>query len=113
VEVIVTIIAAGILGAFFIQFMGTAMSRSALAVENVRVEASAEALMEQIVADYVAEINKSNPSSALATIKAKSYGSGVTMEYINFNASGERRLPVRAGRLKSRCRPPETTSSPF
>jgi prepilin-type N-terminal cleavage/methylation domain-containing protein len=88
VEVIVTIIAAGILGAFFIQFMGTAMSRSALAVENVRVEAAAEALMEQIVADYVAEINKSNPSSALATIKAKSYGSGVTMEYINFNASG-------------------------
>jgi hypothetical protein len=76
------------MGAIFIQFMGTAMSRSAEAVGNVRDEAAAEALMEQIVADYVAEINKSNPASALATIKAKSYGPGVMMAYINFNASG-------------------------
>jgi prepilin-type N-terminal cleavage/methylation domain-containing protein len=88
VEVIVTILAAAIMGAFFIQFMGTAMSKSTEAVENVRDEAAAETLMEQIVADYVAEINKNDPSSALDTIKAKNYGSLVDMKYINFNSSG-------------------------
>lgn len=88
VEVIVTILMAAIMGAFFIQFMGTAMSRSTRAVENVHDEAAAEALMEQIVADYVAEINKDDPSLALGTIKSKSYGAGVAMEYITFNSSG-------------------------
>jgi len=88
VEVIVTILAAAIMGAFFIQFMGTAMSKSTQAIINVRDEAAAEALMEEIVADYVAEINKADPSSALQTIKGKNYGTGVTMKYIKFNSSG-------------------------
>ena len=88
VEVIVTIMMAAIMGAFFIQYMGTAMSRSVVAIENVRDEADAEKLMEQIVADYVAEINKNDPTEALNTIKGKNYGPSVTMTYINFNSSG-------------------------
>lgn len=91
IEVIVTILMAAIMGAFFIQFMGTAMSKSTRAVENVREEATAEAIMEQIVADYVAEINKDNPTIALGTIRSRSYGTSqtsVNMGYVTFNLSG-------------------------
>jgi len=74
------------MGAFFIQFMGTAMSKSIQALENVRDEAAAEAIMEQIVADYVFEINKSDPLSALGAMIAKNlsntYGPGVTMNIL-------------------------------
>jgi hypothetical protein len=89
--VIVTILMAAIMGAFFIQFMGTAMSKSTRAVENVREEAAAESIMEQIVADYVAEINKDDPRPALETIRGRSYGNDlvtVGMGYITFNLSG-------------------------
>jgi len=88
VEVIVTIIAAGILGAIFINFMGTAMSKSTQALDNVRNEADAETLMEQIVSDYVLEINKDDPSEALRTINLKDYGPRVSKVYITFDASG-------------------------
>jgi prepilin-type N-terminal cleavage/methylation domain-containing protein len=100
VEVIVTIMMAAIMGAFFIQFMGTAMSRSALAIENVRDEAGAERLMEQIVADYVAEINKTDPAAALATMKAKSYGSAVSMQYVTYNSSGVEQTATLSRTLK-------------
>jgi prepilin-type N-terminal cleavage/methylation domain-containing protein len=88
IEVIVTIIAAAIVGVIFINYMGTAMSKSALIVNYVDSEASAEAKLEEIIADYVAEINKSSPTAALATLKGKSYGPLVTMQYIRFNISG-------------------------
>jgi prepilin-type N-terminal cleavage/methylation domain-containing protein len=88
VEVIVTIIATAILGAIFINFMGTAMSKSVLSLDYADSEARAEATLEEIIADYVAEINKSNPAAALATIKGKSYGPLVTMDYIQFNITG-------------------------
>lgn len=92
VEVIVTIIAAGILGAIFVNFMGTALSSSWNAVETTRDEANAEALLEKIVAEYVAAIN-STPSTALVNIAA-TYGGqtidgvSITTEYITFNTSG-------------------------
>jgi prepilin-type N-terminal cleavage/methylation domain-containing protein len=88
IEVIVTILMAAIMSAFFIQFMGTAMSGSTRAIENVRDEAGAERLMEQIVADFVVEINKDDPTSALEIMKGKPYGTDVTMTYISFNSSG-------------------------
>jgi len=88
VEVIVTILMAAIMGAFFIQFMGTAMSRSTRAIEYVRDEASAEAVMEEIVAEYVAEVNKSDPMNALNRVYTKSHGTRVTKDYVQFNPSG-------------------------
>ena len=88
IEVIVTILMAAIMGAFFIQFMGTAMSRSTRSVEYVQDEASAEAILEQIVADYVAEINKADPTLALEAIYTRDYGTRVTKDYIRFNAGG-------------------------
>ena len=57
IEIIATIMMAGILGAIFIQFMGTALMRSGDAVNIVRDEASIEGLMEEIISDYLKEIN--------------------------------------------------------
>jgi prepilin-type N-terminal cleavage/methylation domain-containing protein len=75
-EVIVTIVAAGILGVIFMNFMGTAMSRSVRSVLNVEAEANAQALMELIVSDYAVEINKADPSGALETIRTRSFPVG-------------------------------------
>jgi len=94
VEVIVTILAAAIMGVIFIQFMGTAMSRSTEALENVRDETNAEALMEQIVADYVLEINKADPTLALKAIEDRNYGPNVAKAYINFDAGGVEQVLV-------------------
>jgi prepilin-type N-terminal cleavage/methylation domain-containing protein len=93
VEVIVTIMAAGILGAIFIQFMGTALNSSWNAVEIVRDESNGEALMEQIIAEYVALINNNNPELALSTIDNYDgqtiNGISITARYIIFNTSGD------------------------
>jgi prepilin-type N-terminal cleavage/methylation domain-containing protein len=91
VEIIATIIAAGILGVVFVNFMGTALTSSYNAVEIARDEAGAEGTMEAIIADYVAAIN-SNPASALANIRNKinnkDYGDNVTWTYIEFDGGG-------------------------
>ena len=94
VEVIVTIIAAGILGAIFINFMGTALQSSWNAVEITRDEAETEKLMEQIIGEYVAGINKTDdPNPTLDNIVANYNGQtfngvSVTTEYITFDSSG-------------------------
>jgi prepilin-type N-terminal cleavage/methylation domain-containing protein len=87
VEIIITIIVAGILGAFFIHFLGTALDQSSQSIDFVQGEAAAEATMTQIIADFVAETNE-NPDTALATIAGRSYGSGVSMAYIEYVISG-------------------------
>jgi prepilin-type N-terminal cleavage/methylation domain-containing protein len=97
IEVIATIVVMGILAAFFIHFMGTALNDSWKAVEVVEGEAKAEGLMEKIIADYVERINDNNPDAALAEIKGLEsdyesdvdYGMPVTMEYIVFDAGGD------------------------
>ena len=90
-EIIVTLVAAGILGAIFINFMGTALDASWNAVEIVRDESGGEGSIEEIVADYVESIN-SDPAGALAFIRNKisngDYGTNVTSSYIEFDASG-------------------------
>ena len=92
VEIIVTLVAAGILGAIFIHFMGTALDASWNAVEIVRDEAGGEGVMEEIVADYVAEMN-TDPDNALGTLVTNNtngnYGTNVTMQYIIFDAIGD------------------------
>jgi prepilin-type N-terminal cleavage/methylation domain-containing protein len=91
VELIITIIVAGILGAFFIHFMGTALSRSSEAVSIVQDECRAEDVMEEIIADYVQAVN-SDPATALSSLVTKNtnrdYGTGVAMQYIAFDTSG-------------------------
>ena len=95
VEIIVTLVAAGILGAIFIQFMGTALDSSWNSVEIVRDEAGAEALMEQLIAYYVADLNSEDDTTnknALANIDAYDgntiEGITITTQYIQFDVSG-------------------------
>jgi prepilin-type N-terminal cleavage/methylation domain-containing protein len=92
VEVIATIVAAGILGAIFIQLMGTALNSSWNAVEIVRDEANTEKVMEQIIADYVAHINN-DPAAALNAMVTNYNGQTIdgvhiTAQYIVFDGSG-------------------------
>jgi len=95
IEVIATIVVMGILAAFFIHFMGTALNDSWRSVELVADEAKAEGLMEKIIADYVERIN-AIPNTALAVILSREssyendgdYGMPVSMQYIVFDASG-------------------------
>ena len=103
VEIIVTLVAAGILGAIFIHFMGTALNASWNAVEIVRDEAGGEGVMEEIIADYVAEMN-SDPDNALGTLVTNNtngnYGPNVTMAYTEFNAAGTEIPPTSNDNLK-------------
>lgn len=99
VEIIVTLVAAGILGAIFIQFMGTALDASWNSVEIVRDESNGEGLMERIIADYVAYINNDSddPDSALINIVNDYNGKtieGITIatEYIYFDSSGNEQI---------------------
>jgi prepilin-type N-terminal cleavage/methylation domain-containing protein len=95
IEIIATVIVMGILAAFFINFMGTALTDSWRSVELVADEARAEGLMEMIIADCVDKINE-NPSTALSDIEEDEsnyesdgdYGMPVTMQYIVFDANG-------------------------
>ena len=95
IEVIATVVVMGILAAFFINFMGTALTDSWRSVELVADEARAEGLMEMIIADYVDEIND-NPNTALGDIQDSEsdyesdvdYGLPVTMQFIVFDANG-------------------------
>jgi prepilin-type N-terminal cleavage/methylation domain-containing protein len=95
VEIIVTLVAAGILGVIFTQFMGTALDASWNAVEIVRDEAGGEGVMERIIADYVAYINNDSddPDSALIDIVTDYHGKTIegitiTTDYIYFDGSG-------------------------
>ena len=96
IEIIATVVVMGILAAFFMNFMGTALTDSWRSVELVVDEAKAEGLMEKIIADYVERINDTDPDAALAAIKSlessyendPDYGMPVTMQYIIFDASG-------------------------
>jgi len=92
-EVIVTIVAAAIVGVIFIQFMGTAMSQSIRPLEFVRGEATAERLLERVTADYVYEVNR-DPAGALVTLKGlidpptRKYGEAVAAAWVAFDAGG-------------------------
>ena len=101
IEVIATIIVVGILAAFFIHFMGTALSDSYKSVELVAGEAEGEGTLEQIIADYVKEINF-NPDDALASIVTNNaggaYGSNVSMVYIGFDVNGNE-IPAPSGTI--------------
>ena len=92
VEVIATILVTAILGAIFINFMGTALSKSTQALDVVQGEAAAEAVLERIVADYVLKMNQ-NFTTALGLVEKDInvnhvYGLNVTAVYITFNAGG-------------------------
>ena len=95
IEIIATVIVMGILAAFLMNFMGTALTDSWRSLELVADEARAEGLMEIIISDYVELIND-DPDNALATILSDEsdyesfpdYGMPVTMQFIVFDTNG-------------------------
>ena len=88
VEIIATIIVMGILAAFFVQFMGTAQSKSWKSVELVLAEAEAEGKLEEIIAYFTSQINH-DPNNALNAVISNDFGSNVTMQYIEFQNGSE------------------------
>jgi len=88
VEVIATIIVMGILAAFFVHFMGTAVDYSWEGVELVAGEAEAEGKLEEIIAYFTSKINQ-DPDSALSiTISEFGSDASISMSYIEFDAGG-------------------------
>ena len=88
VEIIATIIVMGILAAFFVQFMGTAQTKSWKSVELVAAEAEAEGKLEEIIAYFTSKINH-DPDNALNAVKTNNFGSNVSMDYIEFQGGNE------------------------
>ena len=100
VEVIVTLLAAGILSVFFINFMGAALEFSWKSVEIVTSDAETEGKIEEIIAYYTSKINDdANLDSALATVVSNYNGKStngvlVTTEYIGFDDGGNEMNPA-------------------
>ncbi|OQY02880.1 MAG: hypothetical protein B6I22_12750 [Desulfobacteraceae bacterium 4572_123] len=86
IEVIATLIVAGILSAFFIHFMGTALNNSWKSVELVAGEAEAQGKLDEIIAYYTSKINN-NPDTALAAVFSQ-FSGDATMQYIEFDSAG-------------------------
>jgi prepilin-type N-terminal cleavage/methylation domain-containing protein len=86
IEVIATLIVAGILSAFFIHFMGTALDNSWKSVDMVASEAEAQGKLDEIIAYYTSKIN-ANPDTALAVVKSE-FSGDATMDYIEFDSAG-------------------------
>ena len=87
IEIIATIIVFGILAAFFIHFMGTALDNSWESVELVKSEAEAEGIMEEIIAYYTSKINDdSDLDNALSKVVTE-FAGNATMNYIVFNST--------------------------
>jgi len=87
VEIIATIILMGILSAFFIHFMGTALDDSWKSVELVAGEAEAEGKLEEIIAYFTSKINDDAQRDNALSIVASEFGGDATMEYIVFNST--------------------------
>ena len=87
VEIIVTLVIMGIMVLFFVNFMGTAQTKSWKSVELVAGEAAAEAKIEAIIAYFTSKIN-SDPDNALSLVMGSDFGSEVIKDYITFDSSG-------------------------
>ena len=87
VEIIVTLVIMGIMVLFFVNFMGTAQTKSWKSVELVAGEAAAEAKIEEIIAYFTSKIN-SDPDNALSLVMGSDFGSEVIKDYITFDSSG-------------------------
>ena len=98
VEVIVTLMAAGIMSVFFINFLGAALDFSWKSVEIVTSDAETQGKMEEIIAYYTSKIND-DPDSALTAVVSNYNGQSindvlVTTQYIGFDSGGNEIAPA-------------------
>ena len=89
IEIIATIIIMGILSAFFIHFMGTALDDSWKSVELVAGEAEAEGKLEEIIAYFTSKINDDTQLDTALSSVVSEFSGDATMNYITFNGSGD------------------------
>jgi prepilin-type N-terminal cleavage/methylation domain-containing protein len=87
VEIIATIVIMGILSAFFIHFMGTALADSWKSVDLVAGEAAAEAKLEEIIAYFTSKINDDSQLDNAISIVASQFSDDATLEFIVFIVS--------------------------
>lgn len=94
-ETLLLVVLVGILGAFLVTLVGPRLGRTPEVVGMVRNEALVEQTMEDILADYLEEINSTTPDNALNTIvqnhAAGTYdqnGISTDLAYITFSPSG-------------------------
>ena len=97
VEIIATVVIMGILSAFFIHFMGTALDDSWKSVDLVAGEAAAEAKLEEIIAYFTSKINDNTQLANALTIVESEFSGDATMEYIVFNGSGAKEADDGSG----------------
>ena len=88
VEIIATIIVMGILAAFFIHFMGTAVDYSWESVDLVAGEAAAEGMLEEIIAYFTSKINDNSEMDNALAIVVSEFSADATMAYIEFDSGG-------------------------
>ena len=100
IEIIITILIAGVLGVVFVTYLGTSLTKSADPVNMARTEGAAETLVEQINSDYVRAVNGAGFATALATIFATNYGPSVTKAYITFDGAGQEQTGTTNDSLK-------------
>jgi prepilin-type N-terminal cleavage/methylation domain-containing protein len=89
IEIIITILIAGILGVVFVTYLGTSLTKSADPVNMARTEGAAEMVVEKINSDYVRTVNGAGFATALATLYATDYGPSVTKAYVTFDGAGQ------------------------
>jgi len=94
VEIIATIIVMGILSAFFIHFMGTALDDSWKSVEMIAGEAAAEAKLEEITAYFTSVINDDSRMTNALSIVASEFSGDASMEYVVFGNDGAPTIDV-------------------
>jgi hypothetical protein len=98
-ETIVILVLVGVAGSFLVNFLGVKLTHAPDVVVIAGQEARVEQIMEHILADYVVQINGTNPDGALAAVataaKEAEYealdstgNTEVEFEYVTFSAGG-------------------------
>lgn len=94
IEIIVTLVIAGLLGALLVSMLGTTLLRSSDPATAARQSAQAESDLEAVVATYVAHVN-ANTSGTLAYVQAQ-HPANATLSYATVSIGGFDALRVTA-----------------
>lgn len=86
VEIIVTVVLAGLLGALLVNLLGTTLTKGATAATTARESALAESTIERVVATFVGHVN-TNTSGSLAYVQAQ-HPANATLSYTTVNMAG-------------------------
>lgn len=89
IEIIVILVVAGFLGVLVVNLMGTQLTKSGVPLMTTQNAASAESVMENVVAYYTTRVN-TNLSTALDDVKANTYANpaNATIAFTTTNFNG-------------------------